>query len=239
MNDLEISQKIFAIIFPAVTAALSFCVDGMLPRHWCGSVCGLQRCMLHPHFNVSDDVWQKFITNFVTLVVGQWGRSRFWWLHSSYSKELQRLCPKCRPVTDWRLTLNAPSDTRIWRTAQFCRCQWLTTTTSILVHDTWPFAVTSTFSALVGQTLRLHHKWSQLVCGCLWVPSFEPEGVRGRPKKNWMEGIKAMNDRNLNEGQWEDRKQRSLVVGQRRKTFWTRYIHTLSSCCWWFLLWLG
>ena len=42
-----------------------------------------------------------------------------------------------------------------------------------------------------------------------------------------MEGIKkAMNERNLNEGQWEDRKQWSLGVGQRRKTFWTRYIHT-------------
>jgi hypothetical protein len=36
----------------------------------------------------------------------------------------------------------------------------------------------------------------------------------GRPKKNWMEGIKkAMNERNLNEGQWEDRKQWSLGVG--------------------------
>ena len=35
-----------------------------------------------------------------------------------------------------------------------------------------------------------------------------------------MEGIKkAMNDRNLNEGQWEDRKQCSLGVGQSRKTF--------------------
>ena len=44
--------------------------------------------------------------------------------------------------------------------------------------------------------------------------------ARGRPKKNWMEGIrKAMNKRNLNEGQWEDSKQRSLGVGQRRKGF--------------------
>ena len=44
--------------------------------------------------------------------------------------------------------------------------------------------------------------------------------ARGRPKKNWMEGIKkVMNERNLNEGQWEDRKQWSLGVGQRRKTF--------------------
>jgi len=29
----------------------------------------------------------------------------------------------------------------------------------------------------------------------------------------------AMNERNLNEGQWEDRKQWSLGVGQRRKKF--------------------
>ena len=44
--------------------------------------------------------------------------------------------------------------------------------------------------------------------------------AQGRPKKNWMEVIrKAMNERNLNEGQWEDRKQWSLGVGQRRKTF--------------------
>ena len=44
--------------------------------------------------------------------------------------------------------------------------------------------------------------------------------ARGRPKKNWLEGIKkAMNERNLNEGQWEDRKQWSLCVGQCRKTF--------------------
>jgi len=43
--------------------------------------------------------------------------------------------------------------------------------------------------------------------------------ARGRPKKNWMERIKVMNERNLNEGQWEDRKQWSLGVGQRRKTF--------------------
>ena len=50
--------------------------------------------------------------------------------------------------------------------------------------------------------------------------------ARGRPKKNWMEGIrKAMNERNLNEGQWEDRKQWSLGVGQRRKDFWNRYIY--------------
>jgi len=34
------------------------------------------------------------------------------------------------------------------------------------------------------------------------------ERARGRPKKKWMEGTrKAMSERNLNEGQWEDRKQ--------------------------------
>ena len=44
--------------------------------------------------------------------------------------------------------------------------------------------------------------------------------ARGRPKKNWMEGIrKGMNVRNLKEGQWEDRNQWSLGVGQRRKAF--------------------
>jgi len=48
----------------------------------------------------------------------------------------------------------------------------------------------------------------------------ELKRARGRPKKNWMEDIrKAMNEGNLNEGQWEDRKQWSLGVGQRRKTF--------------------
>jgi hypothetical protein len=50
--------------------------------------------------------------------------------------------------------------------------------------------------------------------------------ARGRPKKNCMEGIrKAMNERNLNEGQWEDRKQWSLGVGQRKKAFSNRYIY--------------
>ena len=51
-----------------------------------------------------------------------------------------------------------------------------------------------------------------------WMPKLKR--ARGRPKKTWMKGIKeAMNDRNLNEGQWEDRKQWSLSVGQGRKTF--------------------
>jgi hypothetical protein len=44
--------------------------------------------------------------------------------------------------------------------------------------------------------------------------------TRGSLKKNWIEGIrKAINERNLNEGQWVDRKQWSLGVGQHRKTF--------------------
>ena len=51
-----------------------------------------------------------------------------------------------------------------------------------------------------------------------WMP--KQKRARGRPKKSRMEGIrKAMNERNLNEGQWEDRKQWSLGVGQRRATF--------------------
>jgi len=49
-----------------------------------------------------------------------------------------------------------------------------------------------------------------------WMP--KQKRARGIPKKNWMEGIrKAINERNLNKGQWEDRKQGSLGVGQHRK----------------------
>jgi hypothetical protein len=47
-----------------------------------------------------------------------------------------------------------------------------------------------------------------------------------------MEGIKkAMNERNLNEGQWEDRKQWSLGVGHCRKNVLKPvyiYIHTYT-----------
>jgi hypothetical protein len=42
-----------------------------------------------------------------------------------------------------------------------------------------------------------------------WMP--KQKGARGRPKESWMEGInKAINERNLSEGQWEDRKKWSL-----------------------------
>jgi hypothetical protein len=51
-----------------------------------------------------------------------------------------------------------------------------------------------------------------------WTP--KQKKTRGITKKNWMEGIrKTMNERNLNKGQWEDSKQWSLGIGQRRKTF--------------------
>jgi hypothetical protein len=56
--------------------------------------------------------------------------------------------------------------------------------------------------------------------------------ARGKPKKNWMEGIKKdMNERNLNEGQWEDRKQWSLGVGQHRKTFQNRHTYNVHYVC--------
>jgi hypothetical protein len=51
-----------------------------------------------------------------------------------------------------------------------------------------------------------------------WMP--KQKRARGRPKKNWMEGLKkAMNERNLSEGPWDERKKWSLGVGKRRKTF--------------------
>jgi len=59
-----------------------------------------------------------------------------------------------------------------------------------------------------------YHKYVALK----WMP--KQKRTRGRRKKNWMDVIrKAMNERNLNEGLWEDRKQWSLGVGQRRATF--------------------
>jgi hypothetical protein len=59
-----------------------------------------------------------------------------------------------------------------------------------------------------------------------WMP--KQKTARRRPKKNWMEEIKkAMNERNLREGQWEDRKTWNLGVGQRRKSFETD-IHTYN-----------
>jgi hypothetical protein len=60
-----------------------------------------------------------------------------------------------------------------------------------------------------GRLPKITLKWMQ-----------KQKRARGRPKKNWIEGIKkSMNGRILNEGQWEDRKQWSLDIGQRRKTF--------------------
>jgi len=51
-----------------------------------------------------------------------------------------------------------------------------------------------------------------------WMP--KQKRARGRPNKNSMESIrKAMNERNVNEGQWDVRKRWSLGVGQRRTTF--------------------
>jgi hypothetical protein len=49
-----------------------------------------------------------------------------------------------------------------------------------------------------------------------WKP--KQKRARERTMENWMENIrKAMKERNLNKGQWKDRKQWSLGVGQRRK----------------------
>ncbi|XP_045466796.1 uncharacterized protein LOC123675482 [Harmonia axyridis] len=51
-----------------------------------------------------------------------------------------------------------------------------------------------------------------------WIPNMRRR--RGRPRKNWMEEIRnAMRDRNLQAGQWKDRKQWILGIGQRRRTF--------------------
>jgi len=69
------------------------------------------------------------------------------------------------------------------------------------------------------EEIRTHFMFNNLPKIALqWMP--KQKRARGRPKKNWMVGIrKAMKERNLKEGQWEDRQRWSLGVGQRRKTF--------------------
>ena len=58
-----------------------------------------------------------------------------------------------------------------------------------------------------------------------WMP--KQKSARGRPKKNWMERIrKAMNERNLNEGQWEDMKQWSLGVKVEKRCETDTHTHT-------------
>ena len=75
-----------------------------------------------------------------------------------------------------------------------------------------------------GQFTKVHGVTSQKMVLVFTAWRITGERARGRLKKNWMEGTrKAMNERNLNEGQWEDRKQWSLDVGQGTKTFWNRY----------------
>jgi hypothetical protein len=60
-----------------------------------------------------------------------------------------------------------------------------------------------------GRLPKIALKWMQ-----------KQKRTRGRPKKDWMEGIKkAMNGRNMKVCQWEDRNRWSLGVGQRRKSF--------------------
>jgi hypothetical protein len=63
-----------------------------------------------------------------------------------------------------------------------------------------------------------------------WMP--KQKRARGRAKKNWMEVIRnAMNERNLNEDQWKNRKQWSLGVRQSRKSFETDiYIYIYIWC---------
>ena len=76
---------------------------------------------------------------------------------------------------------------------------------------------TTRYTSLHGMALRMVEGRLPKIA-LKWIP--KQKIARGRPKKNWMEGIrKAMNERNLSEGQWEDRKQWSLGVGQRRKAF--------------------
>ena len=59
----------------------------------------------------------------------------------------------------------------------------------------------------------------KIIQNSIEVDAETKESTRKTEEK--LDGVirKVMNERNLNEGQWEDRKQWSLGVGQRKKTF--------------------
>jgi hypothetical protein len=51
---------------------------------------------------------------------------------------------------------------------------------------------------------------------------WKPEGrkKRGRPWRTWKDGIhRAMNERDLRMGEWNNRRQWNMKVGRRRQTF--------------------
>jgi hypothetical protein len=56
---------------------------------------------------------------------------------------------------------------------------------------------------------------------------WEPEGrkKRGRPGRTWKDGIyRAVNERDLKMGGWNNRRQWSMAAGRRRQTLQTRAI---------------
>jgi hypothetical protein len=78
-------------------------------------------------------------------------------------------------------------------------------------------SVKSVISRLYGKTVRMAEERLPRIA-LSWIP--KQKRARGRTKKNWMEGIrKAMNERILQEGQWEDRKQWNLGVRQGGRKF--------------------
>jgi hypothetical protein len=91
------------------------------------------------------------------------------------------------------------------------------------------FDIAEIFKMLWLMEFSKNEEWFELlflVCVIVLEVDSGTKGARERPKKNWMESIrKVMNERNLNVDHWEDRKQWSLGVGLRRKTFWNRYTY--------------
>lgn len=68
-----------------------------------------------------------------------------------------------------------------------------------------------------------------------WIPPGRKK--RGRPKRNWMKGIrKAMSVRDLRNGEWDNRGKCKLGIGQRRRTFLTDYIYI--TCIYYLYLYL-
>ena len=145
------------------------------------------------------------------------------WLQYFYSK---KVFETCIALLFWRLTENNKrrvEATEIDALRRFSRIsrkdgiRKLTTRKQIGLEETIKKEIEENQLTWYSHVQRMAEERLPKIA-LKWMP--KQKRARGRPKKNWMERKKkAMNDRNLNEGQWEDRKKQSLGVGQRRKTF--------------------
>jgi hypothetical protein len=85
--------------------------------------------------------------------------------------------------------------------------------------------------------ISLHHRLCTDITSTLVNKNLSTRTTNNRLKFIWFSCFYwgyAMNERNLQEGQWEDRRQWSLGIGQRGGTFWNRLVYIYICQCWFF-----